>query len=115
MRRHLLLLGVAFMIGAACPPARAQETYAERPATCEPGFTYVETVEYREVERRICKLAPDKRTKWVYRTEPDYFCVPACPWPGLCRHGCPTCTDCEGPRCRPKLFKKLVEYDCGTK
>jgi hypothetical protein len=113
MKRYALLPGLVLAVGGAClaaPPE--EEVYAAKPAFCEPGFQFVEEAGYREVEHFHCKVVPDKRTKWVYCSKPDYFCVPACPLHGHHQDGC---AHCQGPYCRPQLLKKKIEWECGTK
>jgi hypothetical protein len=120
MKRFALVLGLVLAGSGWFPPAAsAQDVYGPKPASCEPGFRYVQVLEYREVERPVCKVVPVMRKKWVYRSKPDYFCLPACPLLKPCSpDGCTGCghgTNCEGPYCREKLLKKQVEWQCGTR
>lgn len=104
----LLLAGMRLALRAL----GAEEVYTEKPAYCEPGFQLIEETGYREVERRVCKEVPIKRTKWVYSARPDYFCLPRWPCSG---HDCSEeCSNCKGLYCRKQLVKKRVEYECGT-
>ncbi len=113
MRRYSLLIGLAAALGGARLVAPAQEVYREKPTSCEPGFRLVQETTYQEVEHPVCKVVPDKRSKWIYCTRPDYFCVPACPL--HCGHHPDGCDRCRGPFCRQQLLKKKVEWECGTK
>jgi hypothetical protein len=116
MKRYALLFGMALAgIGWAYASASAQEYSPERPAYCETGFTFVQVVEYKEIEHKVCKRVPDKRTKWVYCSKPGDYCLSP-----LCgrhhRDDCDSCCqDCKGPYCRKLLLKKKVEWECGTK
>jgi hypothetical protein len=114
MKRETVRIGVVLaVLGGAWQGAEAQEGVAEQPPSCEPGFHLVPEVEYKEVEYPVCKVVPDMRTKWIYSTKPDYYCIPACPL--FAKHHGDSCPQCRGPFCRPKLLKKKIEYECGTK
>ncbi len=118
MKRCAGCLGLALAMTGAIPLlASDREVCTEKPPSCEPGFRYVPVTELREVEHPVCKVVPAKRTKWVYSSKPDYYCLPACPCP--CLHHkdspCDACKHCEGPYCRQQLLKKQVEWECGTK
>jgi hypothetical protein len=126
MQWNIVVLGAISIGIASAPPDKPAPrvpteggVVVERPAWFEPGCQYVREIEYREVEHAICKVVPIKRTKWVYCSKPDYFCLPACPLLNHCREkdcdpGC-TCQTCKGPYCRQALLKKKVEYECGTR
>ena len=94
MRKHLYLLAAA--LAAFAPPGvLAHGPHHAKPA-CEPGYTIVEEVCYKEVVTKVCKVVPDvkKTVKWVYDCKPEDFCLPkcSCPLHGLKKHhGCETC------------------------
>ncbi len=110
MKRNLNMYRLAMvLVGIGHAVASAQETYLQKPATCEPGFEWVQETIYREMECPVCKVVPNLRKKWVYSSKLDYFCVPAL-------HGaCGDCGACAGPYCRQVLLKKQIEYQHGTK
>jgi len=129
MKRKALLLALA-LVGAGwiCGDDSAQETKPKAtdkefiglvPPPAEPGFKWVREVRYHQIEHRYCKEVPDKRSKWVYDTKPDYFCTPRCPI-HLFHHQndcdqCEACQSCKGPCRREIVLKKRVEWECGTK
>ncbi len=121
MKWNAVTLGaMLFCAGAALPDGPPALVFADKPPPCEPGYRYVQETGYREVDHPFCKVVPIKRTKWIYTSRPDYFCIPACPLTGLFHHGDGCCANepcpaCEGPNCRQKLFKKKVEWECGTR
>lgn len=92
-----------------------QTTLAAHPPTarpsCEPGYTIVEEIQYREVVRRCCKVVPEvkKTTKWVYGTKDDAYCLPKL---RLLQGG--ACTTCTTPQCRQLLVKKPVVHGTTT-
>jgi hypothetical protein len=103
--------------GGAAVQAYSPQDPPQMPASCEPGFTYVQAVEYKEIEHTFCKRVPDKRTKWVYCSKPAIYCLSP-----LCGHhhkhdcdGGDCCQDCKERHCRRTLWKKKVEWECGTK
>jgi hypothetical protein len=103
--------------GGAAVQAYSPQDPPQMPAYCEPGFKYVQAVEYKEIEHTFCKRVPDKRTKWVYCSKPAIFCLSP-----LCGHhdkhdcdGGDCCQDCKERHCRRTLWKKKVEWECGTK
>ncbi len=120
MKKSLLVLVMMFAaIGWLCGQDAPPENEPQRLPALEPGYEYVRKIEYKEVERRYCKMVPDKRSKWVYDTKPDYYCVPPCPLRKLFHHGdceqCEACPACKGPFCRQQLMKKQIQWDCGQK
>lgn len=86
---------------------------------CEPGYTIVEEVCYKEVVKKFCKVVPDvkKTQKWVYSCKSEDFCLPKCSCP---LHGhkkcdtCAQCLECDGPMTKCLLVKKLVTTECPT-
>src|SRR5262245_18507964 len=113
IRRGVFLIGLILAgIAGVSAVTSAQDVCPDQPPACEPGFQYVQEIEYREAEHAICKVVPIKKTKWVYSSKRDYFCLPRCPcFRHGCRDGCGTeggCMECEGPYCRQQLVKKQV-------
>lgn len=119
MKRHALMLSLV-LVGALSGVAKAQEVCTDKPIYCEPGYRLVQEIGYKEVEHACCKVVPNKRTKWVYCSKPDYFCVSHCPHcrdrcGDDCGGCCQSCGSCKGPYCRQALLKKQVECVYGTK
>lgn len=118
MRRYLSALVAAGLWAAVCAqPALASGT-CPKPA-CEPGYTIVEEIVYKEVIKKRCVPAPDvqKKTKWVYECRSEDFCVKKCSLGQGCAHGCgqgcgASCTHCDRPMTRNLLVKKLVVEEC---
>lgn len=120
MRRSIRAIGMVLLsLSVLCLAALAEGPPSGPPPYCEPGFEYVQVVEYQEHDHPVCKIVPNKRSKWLYSSKPDYFCLPGCPL--HVRHdecGCDVleyCPTCKGPYCRCQLLKKKVEWTCGTK
>lgn len=84
---------------------------------CEPGYTLVEEIQYREVVRKVCRLVPEtkKVPRTVYEVKVVDYCQQKCPNPLAClKHkGEPACCgDCGKPRTRKVLVKKEVVDEC---
>lgn len=118
MRLGMLIVGLA---GAGMAMAGSEIC----PPPCEPGFKYIQVVEYHECDQVCCKRVPDVRKKWVYCDKPDHFCLPKCRLIGGCRKdGCgddscqascgESCGECT-IHCKGQLYKKQVECVHGTK
>jgi len=113
------LFGAAFLgLLGMCRTAFAEELSLKKP-TCEPGYTIVEEICYREVVKKVCRAVPDvqKIRKTVYAVKEEDFCVPKNP--GLHLHGkkgCDElpCPECEHPRTRRILVKKEVVEEVHT-
>ena len=90
IRFALMVLGLA---GARLAMAGPESCC---PQTCEPGYKYVQVIEYHECEQVCCKRVPDIRKKWVYCEKDDHFCMPEC---GLCRKKDGCCDSCHDGSC----------------
>jgi hypothetical protein len=108
MREHLrLFVGAALLALAGTAAAQAGDPC---PTACEPGYTIVEEICYKEVIRKVCKAVPETKKKTVYSCKEEDFCVPKCR--GLCHgHGGDDC-GCATPRTRRVLVKKEVTEEC---
>jgi len=117
MKRYAVLVGMILAgLEGIAPLAVAQEVYTTKPTFCETGYQLVEETAYKEVEHTVCKVVPNQKTKWVYSSRPDYYCLPGCPFHGQhCEDGSANCESCKGPYCRQQLLKKKVEWTSGTK
>jgi hypothetical protein len=82
---------------------------------CEPGYTIVEEIAYKEVCRYVCRPVPDvkKTTHVVYGCKKEGFCVPGCSLhlPGHCPSGCPGKVKAHT---RNLLVKKVVSEETPT-
>ena len=120
MSRFGLLLALLAGIGIASTQLDAQDKGSKKSKNEPTEYRMEQKVEYKEIEHPICKMVPDKRSKWVYCTRPDYYCIPPCPIHCPWHHHddcccCEQCLQCKGPYCRPALYKKQVEWECGMK
>lgn len=83
---------------------------------CEPGYQWVEVTTYKEVAHYACKIVPDIKKKWVYKTIDDPFCIPCGLDHGCCCSSscCPNmpCGTCQGPFPRKLLVKWEIEKPC---
>jgi hypothetical protein len=99
------LFGLAVLAAATAWSALAAQD--PRLPPCEPGYTYVPTTEYKEVESYVCKLVPytKKTKKWVYTYKDAPFCIHKSKSGLLCLFDDPRCL---GPFQRKLLVKKEI-------
>jgi hypothetical protein len=120
MNYRTFLLTLAACLGvSAGREGRASDLYPTKPATCEPGYTYVPETHYREVVHKVCKPCPEvvKKKKWCYSCKTEDFCVTRHPCAKGCHGTCPDGQCDRGVRCsRPMtknlLVKREVETEC---
>ncbi len=100
------LFGLAVLALAVTWAALAAQDPPPLPP-CEPGYTYVYTTEYKEVEKYVCKLVPytKKTKKWVYTCKDSPFCIHKNHSGFLGACGDPMCL---GPFPRQLLVKKEI-------
>ena len=104
--RILACFSLAVAFAFAWQPVDGQHLHPHhrgRPL-CEPCFKVVEEIEYRDIERFVCKTVHETKKKWVYDWINDPFCIHDK------RHG--DCPQCYGPYCRKQLVKFLIEEPC---
>jgi hypothetical protein len=111
MRKILLL--TAASLGLAASVYGAGWGWPRHKPACEPGYTIVEEICYKDVIKKVVRPVPDvkKVPRWVYDNRPEDFALPCCTCPkcGCCAEdGC--CVKCGKPCCRAPLIKRL-EYD----
>lgn len=114
MCKRLVLLFTIILLGV--PGAGPAVQASDFPPVCEPGYTLVEEVCYKDVVTKVCKMVPEtkKNRKTVYDCKVEEYCVPKCPSLfAYFRKGCANdCADCEPPRYRRILVKKEVVEEC---
>jgi hypothetical protein len=122
MRNNLLCLTALAASLLAVPRSGAHDHHT-KPA-CEPGYTLVEEIGYKDVIKKVCREVPDvqKKTKWVYDCVQEDFCLTKCRCPlhGLKHHHeceqCQSCSRCDRPMTKNLLVKrKVVEETITTK
>jgi hypothetical protein len=87
------------------PPRQLPDVKEKAPGYCRP---------------KICVAEPDKKKtpKTTYDCKTEEFCVPKCPhccwWKKLCGKGSGEgpCLECECPRTKRVLIKKVREEEC---
>ena len=117
--RHVYWLSALFVAGLAAwlPSAHASGLLKPAKPACEPGFTMVAEVCYKDVVKKVCRLVPDvkKVSKWVYDCKSEDFCLKRCPLhKDKCCNDCAECAKCDRPRTKTVLLKKLVVEECPT-
>lgn len=103
----LAVLGFGLCITGASLLRGAEHGHDHGPPACEPGYTVVKEVVYKEVVRKVCREVCDvkKVTKWVYDCKTENFCLKQCR-PG---HKCSEdCASCKGPYQKNLLIKRMV-------
>jgi hypothetical protein len=96
-------------LGIALPAANADGLFKKHhhgPPACEPGYKIIEEIVMQEVTRTVCKMVPETKKKWVYKTIDDPFCIHDT------KHG--HCPQCSGPYCRKQLVKFQIDEPCQT-